>query len=350
MTGRSRTSHRRRTLVTAAALVAVLAAGAGTWALVGTSDRSSAAEERPADRSTAPVTKGDLVDSKTFSGSLGYGASKPLVGAAQGTLTWLPEPGATIGRDQPLYAVDEQPVRSMHGTVPLWRALERGDEGQDVTQLNQNLAALGYDVAQDDTFGPRTQRAVREWQEDRGLEVTGRIDAQQVAFVDGDVRVDSVAGQLGQPANGPVLQVTSTQRVVTVTVPSRDAERLAVGTDVSVRINGAGDALPGRVVDAAPGESKDGSQVVDATISFDAGDRTVPESGSAQVIAAGRTEQGVLSVPVSALAAGSGSGFAVDVVRGDTTERVPVEVGFVAEGRAAITGDVREGDRVVVPS
>lgn len=343
-------TRRTRTIVVCGVLVALLGTGAGTWAVVGSSPDASASEERPTPHATAEVTKGDLVDAKTFSGSIGHGAATPLNGAASGTLTWLPEPGAVIGRDQPLYAADEQPVRSMHGSVPLWRALSRGTKGQDVAQLNQNLAALGYDVAQDDTFGPRTQRAVKRWQKDRGLDVTGTIDAQQVAFVDGDVRVDAVTGQLGQPASGPVLSTTSTKRVVTATVPERDAERLGVGTEVSVRINGAGDALPGKVVDAKPGESKDGSAVADVTIDVDAGDRPVPESGSAQVVAAGRTEQGVLSVPVAALVAGRGSGFAVDVVHGRTTERVPVQVGFVADGRAAVDGDVRAGDRVVVPS
>lgn len=342
---------RRRVLLSIGALVTVLGIGSVAWAVARTPDRTAAAAaDRSVSRSTAAVVRGDLADTKTFSGSVGYGAATPLVSSATGTLTWLPDPGVVIGRDQSLFAADEQAVRSMHGTVPLWRDLVPGTRGQDVAQLNQNLGALGYDVAQDDRFGPRTDRAVRRWQHDRGLAVTGTIDAHQVAFVDGDVRVDAVTGQLGQPASGPVLSTTSTKRVVTATVPSRDAERLTVGTEVSVRINGVGDALPGKVVDATPGESKDGSQNVSVEISFDAGDRTVPESGSAQVLAVGRTEQGVLSVPVSALAAGSGSSFAVDVVRGSTTKRVPVQVGFLADGRAAVTGDVHEGDRVVVPS
>ena len=64
----------------------------------------------------------------------------------------------------------------------------------------------------------------------------------------------------------------------------------------------------------------------------------------------GRTATVLLTV--AALVAGSSSGsYAVDVVRRDgTTKRVAVEVGFVAEGRAAVTGDVSVGDEVVVPS
>ncbi|NII40911.1 peptidoglycan hydrolase-like protein with peptidoglycan-binding domain [Curtobacterium flaccumfaciens] len=356
-----------RVVVAATCLVAVLGAGAATWALLDLPTSSQAAETDTGSTTTGTatttgtptsigtVTKGDLVASTTIAGTLGYGTPVALPGAAAGTITWLPKPGQVVHRDEPLYAVDERPVRAMHGTTPLWRPLVTGTTGADVQQLNENLAALGYDVAQDDAFGRRTLAAVRRWQADRGLPVTGRITADQIAFVDGDVRVAAVTGQLGRPAQGEteVLQITSTERVVTATVAQRDAEQVAVGTTVEVVVNGAGGALPGEVVDAVPTESDDGSQDVAVTVAFDAGDRTLPSAGSAQVIARSETEHDVLSVPVSALVVtGDGDGhYAVDVLRGSgETRRVRVEVGFVADGRAQVTGDVHEGDEVVVPS
>jgi peptidoglycan hydrolase-like protein with peptidoglycan-binding domain len=351
-----------RVTVTAACLVAVLGAGAATWAVLdrptssAAADSAAGADTAASGTTTTPVTKGDLVATKTIAGTLGYGRPVGLPGAAAGTITWLPTPGQVIHRDEPLYAVDERPVRAMHGTTPLWRTLQRGLRGADVRQLNENLAALGHDVAQDDVFGPRTLAAVRQWQRDRGLTVTGTITADTVAFVDGDVRVSSVPGVLGQPASGDVLQLTSTRRVVTATVPQRDAEQVAVGTHVQVRVNGAGTALPGEVVDATPGEADDGGQEVDVTVSFDPGDRQLPSAASAQVLAEGESARDVLSVPVAALvAAGTGKDgaprYAVEVAqRAGRTERVRVDVGFVADGRAQVTGDVHEGDRVVVPS
>jgi len=355
---------RRRTTritVTAACLVAVLGAGAATWALLDPPTSSQAAEtdtSTDAGTSTGTVTKGDLVASKTIAGTLGYGAPVALPGAASGTLTWLPTPGQVIHRDDPLYAVDERPVRAMHGSTPLWRPLAVGTTGADVQQLNENLAALGYDVAQDGVFGRRTLAAVRQWQRDRGLPVTGRITADQIAFVDGDVRVAAVTGQLGQPAEGEteVLQTTSTKRVVTATVPQRDAEQVAVGTAVQVVVNGAGGPMPGEVVDAVPTESDDGAQDVTVTVAFDAGDRKLPSAASAQVTARSETAHDVLSVPVSALVVdgddtGSAPQYAVDVLRpSGEPHRVRVEVGLVADGRAQVTGDVHEGDEVVVPS
>lgn len=346
---------RRRALVTSACLVAVLAAGAGTWLFIDlqAAPSSAAAESGKQQHPTAAVTKGDLTDSKVFAGTLGYGTATGVPGAASGTLTWLPAPGQVIRSDEFLYAVDERGVRAMHGTVPMWRSLERGLTGTDVQQLNDNLAALGYDVAQDDSFGPRTQRAVRQWQEDRGQEVTGVLTSADIAFVDGDVRVATVDGKLGQPAeggSGDVLSVTSTKRIVVATVSQRDAERLAVGTEVRVRINGAGAPMTGEVTDVQPSSGDDAGSKVDVSVAFDPGSRRLPAAASAQIDAAGATEKDVLSVPVAALVTTGNGAYAVDVVRRDgTTKRVPVTPGFIADGRIAITGKVAEGDRVVVP-
>jgi len=382
-------SHRRarRRTIVSVCLVAAVAAGAGTWALAtvpsgpGASASSGSRGGTASTGATATVTRGDLTDSKVFAGTLGYGAATGVPGAAAGTITWLPRAGDVIERDGALYAVDERDVRSMYGTVPLWRDLERGLQGADVRQLNDNLAALGYDVSVDDRFGPRTELAVRQWQRDRGHEVTAVLTADDVAFVDGAVRVASVDGRLGERIAGgagaaagaggagagagatdgtgaaagagaaaDVLQVTSTRRVVAATVPQRDAERLAVGTDVEVRVNGAGAAMPGSVVDVQPTTSEDGGTSVDVSVSFDPGKRTLPAAASAQVDAKGATEHDVLSVPVAALVAGAGGRYAVDVVQRDgTTERVRVEPGFSADGRIAVTGDLAAGDRVVVP-
>lgn len=343
----------RRGALVATCLVATLAAGAGTWAVVGASSGAPAAASDAGHRAhhaTATIVQGDLTDSKVFAGTLGYGTPTGVDAAAAGTLTWLPKPGDVVHRDEQLYAVDERAVRTMHGTVPFWRTLERGLKGTDVRQLNANLAALGYDVSQDEVFGQRTQRAVQRWQKDRGHVVTGRLTADDIAFTDGDVRVASVSGRVGQQAGGDVMQVTSPARVVTATVAQRDAERLAVGTAVRVRVNGAGEPLAGSVSDVEPSAAEDAGDKVDVTVRFDAGDRELPAAASAQLEAAGTTEHDVLSVPVAAIVATGDGKYAVDVVRkGGTTKRTAVEAGFTADGRVAISGAVHAGDRVVVP-
>src|SRR5262249_26478282 len=68
------------------------------------------------------------------------------------------------------------------------------------------------------------------------------------------------------------------------------------------------------------------------------------------------TTQGVqsaLSVPVTAVVGKSGGGFAVELVRGGgRRELIAVKLGLfdTAGGRVQVEGDLREGERVVVPS
>lgn len=59
------------------------------------------------------------------------------------------------------------------------REMEYGDEGDDVTELQQRLTDLNYYSGNiSGRFREGTRAAIREFQEDFGLEVTGRADAQ----------------------------------------------------------------------------------------------------------------------------------------------------------------------------
>ena len=63
--------------------------------------------------------------------------------------------------------------------------------------------------------------------------------------------------------------------------------------------------------------------------------------------------ESALSVPVTALVGKSGGGFAVEVVRaGERRELVAVKLGLfdTGDGRVQVEGELRAGDRVVVPS
>ncbi|MHB0977370.1 MAG: peptidoglycan-binding domain-containing protein [Candidatus Aquicultorales bacterium] len=54
----------------------------------------------------------------------------------------------------------------------------RGDRGDEVADLQRRLATLGYDIGPtgaDGSFGDNTEQAVRRFQEDRSVEVTGSL-------------------------------------------------------------------------------------------------------------------------------------------------------------------------------
>jgi peptidoglycan hydrolase-like protein with peptidoglycan-binding domain len=342
-------TRRTRVALVAGCLVAVL--GAGGIAVVAMQTPVPSAADTRTDRATAPVVRGDLTERTTYAGTLGFGAARPFSAAASGTITWLPTAGTVVGRDGELVRVDDRPIRAMIGGVPVFRELTSGLRGPDVRQLNENLAALGYGVPADDRFGSGTLTAVRRWQKDRGLPVTGRLGTSDIAFLPGSIRVADVTGAVGDPAGGPAFQYTSDQRVVTFTVPATDADRVAVGARVDVTINGIGDPIPGAVTSVAPGTA-DGKDVVTGTVTLDPTDHAVPNAGSALVRVGGQTRKGVLSVPIVGLKPGARADeYVVEVLRPDgSVRRVPVTPGLVADGRVEVSGKLAAGDRVVVPS
>lgn len=61
------------------------------------------------------------------------------------------------------------------------RLLERGTSGSDVRVMQGKLAQLGYAVGPiDGKFGPKTEVAVKKFQQDNGLKVDGRADSQTI--------------------------------------------------------------------------------------------------------------------------------------------------------------------------
>ncbi|MBR2717789.1 MAG: peptidoglycan-binding protein [Clostridia bacterium] len=90
----------------------------------------------------------------------------PCLAAAEGDMVLMDENGNVV-----IEAVES-------------RVLALGDQGDDVGELQQRLAELYYySGAIDRTFGEGTQKAVKEFQEDFGLNVTGEADAQTQALL-----------------------------------------------------------------------------------------------------------------------------------------------------------------------
>jgi hypothetical protein len=90
-------SRVRIAVISGAALAALAVAGAATLGLGGR-EGDAAEPGRSGPAATVPVTRQTLVESVSAAGELGYGATTPLASTATGTVTWLPEPGATVRR------------------------------------------------------------------------------------------------------------------------------------------------------------------------------------------------------------------------------------------------------------
>jgi peptidoglycan hydrolase-like protein with peptidoglycan-binding domain len=363
--------RRRRVLWASVAVVAALAAAATGVVLLGPGIDAEADEDGPAEieTATAEVALGDLTGTTTKAGSLSRLAGPTVVAGVEGTLTELPAPGTRLTSRSVLYRVDDAPVLAVDGELPQWRSFEVGmADGPDVEQLERSLVAWGHlkGVA-NGRFDVRTATAVKAWQKELGLPRTGALEKGRVQFVTGTFTVAAVSAAVGDGAGGAAALYTTTRDEPVVTVD------LPVGSSLA-RLDGVvtvdlptGGSAPGRVTGVgAPQEKEGGKTVVAVTVSFDdpaaAGDLT---AAAVQVAFVSEVRQGVLSVPVTALGAASGGGFVVEVVTGaagasvspepstgpgGASRLVPVEVGLFAGDRVEISGDVSEGDEVVVPA
>jgi peptidoglycan hydrolase-like protein with peptidoglycan-binding domain len=66
------------------------------------------------------------------------------------------------------------------------RTLKRGDVGEDVAELQRMLTAAGFPVPDIGTYGPVTERMVREYQSSHGLDADGIAGPRTLASLRGE--------------------------------------------------------------------------------------------------------------------------------------------------------------------
>jgi hypothetical protein len=276
------------------------------------------------------------------------------------TYTALPSAGDVVRRGKALFSIDEQPVILMYGSTAAWRAFRPGmSPGRDVAALNANLQALGYGKGlTGDSFTPGSEAAIRALQAARGLPVTGELLLGSVVFKAGPVRVKSVMPRVGQAVQaGPVLAVTSIRHQVTVQLDASQQGEVRAGERVTITLPDTS-TTPGVVTDvgtvasAAGGDGSAPTVEVDVRLTNEAAAGRL-DGAPVQVAITTATVRDALAVPVTALLALAGGGYAIEVVDPSGTHRlVPVELGVFddAGGLVQISGDgVGAGQRVVVP-
>ncbi|ETK32212.1 peptidoglycan-binding protein [Microbispora sp. ATCC PTA-5024] len=341
----------RRAVVAAGAAVAVAAGGATAAALHGeNAPAPAAAPSGP----TAEITRSDLVDTKTVDGTLGYSGRRAVPNAATGTVTRTRSEGAVVRRGGWLYQVDGRPVVLMYGSIPVYRTLSQGVEGADVRQLERNLKALGHDPGTvDDEFSWRTAQAVREWQDDQGLQVTGAVDARQVVVASGPVRIADVTAGKGDRAGMSVVTTTSTRRIVHVDLAASDQGLARLGVKATVETP-TGRRVRGRITSvgtaARPASTDGGEATIDLEITVNGGTGRLDQAPVSVELASERRAH-VLSVPVEALLALREGGYGLRIVDGARSRVVAVETGLFASGRVEVSGSgLAEGMKVEVPT
>jgi hypothetical protein len=433
---------RRRLTIAAAAVLVIAAAAAVFVSLDGGADKTGGADPAAKSTGTGTVARRTLAERVTVEGTIGYAGESTVLARLSGTVTELPAVGDVVRRGQELYGIGGEPVILMYGKVPAYRTLAEGvADGEDVEQLERNLAALGYSPGVvDDEFTSSTAAAVEAWQEDLGLEVTGEVALGQVAFLPGSQRITRLEATLGEALGGgggggggnqlaayevpsvgeasepteeepteepedeededeekpptkpkhegseapkedsdgerepeaqgkpetegdaepaeepepeeeaeaastPVLQASSTRRIVSVEL-SADQQSLAHrGGQVEVVLPG-GAQVKGKVRSLtaveASGEEGPGEEAetgVEATISV-TGRRRIPalDGAAVSVLFTERVRRHVLTVPLTALVAIGGERFAVLVRGSGGRRRIVVTPGLAADGYVEVKG------------
>jgi hypothetical protein len=203
-----------------------------------------------------------------------------------------------------------------------------------------------------------------------GSPATRELPLGSVVFERGPVRVTSVTPELGASVTpGPVLGVTSTRPQVKIALSAAQQSSVKIGDRVSItlpdqqttpgvvssvgtvakspanRENGGGgggengeEGGPTIEVDVTPSEPQAIGHLDEAPVSVSITTQSVPEA---------------LAVPVDALLALAGGGYALEVVEGGMHHLEAVTLGLFddAEGLVQVSGSgVSAGQRVVVPS
>jgi hypothetical protein len=382
---------RRKTWALAAAAVLAAITATGLLVMSGAKQQALAAAQAPTH--TAQVERRTLSAMVSQAGILTYrarsaGSPYSVTNRASGTYTKLPAVGHVVRQGRVLYRVNDRPVVLLHGSTPAYRTLSAGATGPDVAALNADLVALGYASSvrlsrTSSSFGSATTTAVQKLQAALGVTQNGKLTFGQAVFEPTALRVTSLSAQLGgaaQPGQ-TVLQATSTTRQVQVALSASQQTDVAVGDKVSITLpnnhttpgvvssvgavatcpsssgsggSGSSSAAPGTDTCSSNGAGTSTPTItVGVTPSHPAATGTWDQAPVQIGITTARAPN-ALVVPVTALLAQSGGGYAVEVAgAGARNHLVPVSLGLFddADGLVQVTGPaLAAGQEVVVPA
>jgi Putative peptidoglycan binding domain len=314
----------------------------------------------------ATIVQRSLVSQTQVSATLGNGGSYTVVNQMQGTFTQLPGAGRIVRQGQVLYHVSGNPVILLYGSVPAYRTLSDGMTGADVKELNAALVALGYASSaqldpNSDVFTLETAYALEQLQSHLDVPVTGELTLGQAVFLPAAIQVSAlgsgiVLGGSAQPG-GNVLTATSTTPVVTIDLNAGQQSNVKVGDRVTITLPN-NQPTPGVVSSVGTVATTPAGSTASPTITVlvtPTDPKAVAGLTSAPVNVAITTASAsnVLVVPVTALLAQPGGGYAVEVTgAAGARHLVTVTPGMFddAEGLVSVTGPgLVAGQRVVVP-
>lgn len=257
------------------------------------------------------------------------------------------EPGST------LYQVDQIPVLAVEGTVPFYRDLGRGDEGEDVAQLQETLRALDLlSGPADGEFGPATRSAVRDWQESLGLEESGEIALGRLIAIPqlpGPVRLDLSVIAPGLLVSGgeAVIAVPGDEPEFVMQLSTAQAD--LIPSAATLTVTHGEHSWPAVIASSAPGDqgtdltltAPDGSSVCGQECGSLSGAETINLMTQVEIVPS------VAGPAIPLVAISTGADGRTTVERADGTS-VEVEILGIDAGIAVVDG-LDPGDEITLP-
>jgi hypothetical protein len=196
------------------------------------------------------IAESSYSDERQVTLGLALSSPKPLVSPRSGILTsYACNPGAEISSGMVLAALDERPIIVLRTKSPLWRSLVGGEQGADVSGLQEALANLGYTVDATGVFDWQTRVATQEFYADRGMR-SDALNFESVVWIANDsVIAESCPATIGAPtaAGAPLVALRNEITSVRVAPMPKDLvagdRQLTVG-ETTLTLDDTGTASP----------------------------------------------------------------------------------------------------------
>lgn len=200
---------------------------------------------------TAEITRGDLRDTKTVTGTLSYGelsALRPSLAEASAMVTWIAPVGATIERGAPLYALNGQPTLLFYGSVPQHRTLRFDPDTSEPVWVELEQAQVAAKAAEL-TLGLEQERLADA--EARVVDTTARLaDALSPAPATAEFIELAGAVSAAQAKLDRVRKLSAAELTPGINVSAAEAELAAARTALDAARRGLRRDLAGARLDA----------------------------------------------------------------------------------------------------
>jgi hypothetical protein len=394
------TGRRRRIAVAAAAVVAVIAATLSVWAVASRArtpaQRAAEAAPPPPSELTAEVEEGPLSDGFTLEGRLSRQSRSTVQGPAiadgRSVVTDLPvKRGSRVRNRQLIAVVSGRPLIALEGKFASYRDLRLGDRGPDVRQLRLALGLWG-----DDLYDRATATSVARLYRDVDYSAPadaasvdtapapaasasaaptpakpvapvrgGMLPMNEVVFLSSlPATVVEVSAAVGDKGDQPLLTLASGGWQMTATISEDERAQLRDAPDDAEMSISEGPAegkkvtLAGIKAVKAAGTEQAGAEQEEVhyeasfKIAVGSGERLTDGIPMSVRVVRRQSPPEAVVVPVSALWTQPGGRAEVRIQSDAGRKAVPVDVLFVVDGRAAVTGpgELTAGVKVVVGS